>query len=707
MKVLFGKHSVVSICIVLSAFLSVAWCGEKVDSAAPKIYYHFKVEGELSGGEEMWVNKVYLGKLPLTITRQEFMEKVPYMAQPPEGYADEEKRKMNGHWFRIRVVDLGKEVRRSRIRYSTLDKVYCARVKLDGEWGKEGLSTGPGGGGGNIRQDYDIPIRAKFSSREKLIAEKDERLKTLLRIARINDYTLSGDWYRALDTYGEKTWRDFTYRKEPGIKKLMAGWACWKFKIDNPDDIKSARKGFEQVCKCVNERKEYCYQAIEGKAVELIYDKLDLDNLIRQFNRDMSGGKDFSNGYTSGREFGGMDVTVKTNHDNKDHVEASTAAILHALKFWDKKFDTEKPETPNRIELEVVPLLIQRTKGQAFLEFEEAVKIGGPVMFKYLTRKNWRTRDSSDSENVSIMIMHGCDTNRWFYYLVNMDDPQARKFRQQHSDLVIELTDNCISKSSMMHSSNGEPPHFLVLDAELGKNSIGWRYRNRYAAKMKTHPWTNKIINYRFRYLAEFEGTAVLDDFLEAWHDTHKTKSRMPLYTSVGAALQTIPKSMRKEFGERLLDYYEKKLEALGKWSNENRDEYHEYDSAISRTKRNMVRYAGGDYIEYRIKTKRLTEKGDGYNDEIDTMKNWNGGSDPAYVDYFSRHKSKNVRLLALIGIEYFPSAENRKTLKRLLNDPDEEVKSAAIKTVAEIERIRNLPLESLVAYPPKGKEQG
>ena len=103
------KPSVIVImsCLIVSTCVAdPAWAQQETDPAAPVIHYHFKVDGEFSGGEDLWINQVHLGKMPFTMTLDELKAKVPVMEEPPEGYADENKDRLNGHWFRIELHDL-------------------------------------------------------------------------------------------------------------------------------------------------------------------------------------------------------------------------------------------------------------------------------------------------------------------------------------------------------------------------------------------------------------------------------------------------------------------------------------------------------------------------------------------------------------------------------------------------------------------------
>ena len=686
--------------LLLAFSATAAGKGEVVEPAAPIVYYHFKVMGEFSGGEDIWVNNVYLGKMPFTITREEFLEKVPFLERPPEGYADEQKQQMKGNWFRIQIIDLKKRDNKYSVGYSTEQKNYYARVKLNDEWGK-GHDGGGGGGGGSFRQDYNVSIRVGFPSREKLISEKEKRFKDLLRIARLNNYQVSDKWFQALDTYGDKGWRDLRYmpEAEPGIQKLIDGWALWKFNINNPQELDSAKRGFEEICSFVNVRKNYRFDAVEGKAVELIYEKLDLDELIEKFLRELKSNRRLTKGYRSTDNKGGLCTVLGTNHEGDDVVPASTSAVYHALLLWDQKLDAQDYNSDNPVELRLVPAMLLKSKGhQGDFTFKQALRIGGSVMAKYLLRQNWRTCDRSDRKNVSVNFDYHNEVNHWFVCLMNMDDPAGRKFRQQNASRVMQLADKMWSAMSMHES----PPAFLFLDNELGKESIAWQYWDKYSANvdLTSPPWAHYKIKQKYLYLSMIPEIATLNVYLDVWHETHKSFDRgSELYMSADSAFQVLPKNIQEPFGKTLLADCEEKMKSLEVSSRKYQDLY-DLKGTIHRQ---LMNYGHKESIDYYIRNRGL-DKRLNWENAVSSMKSYRVYR-PRYIEYLSRHESPNVRKLAVIGIEAFPTPENQKILEHLLNDQNPEVKQAAEGASAELMQLRGRSLSELVAYPAE-KEQ-
>lgn len=583
-----NRRTLILVCMLTFYAAPGSYAKKKTDSAAPQVFYHFKVEGDFAGGEELWVNKVHLGKLPLTITREDFLKKVPFMLEPPAGYTDEKKKEMKDHWFGMDIIFFERESNIFRINYHPKRKKYYARVKLGEEWGDHGYSD-IGGGGGDIRRDYNINIRAIFPSRQKIIDQNNERFITLLKIAQVNDHDVDPQWYKTIDTYAEKGWwklRD--YKSHSGIPGLRDGWALWKFGVKNPENVESCIKGFQRICEYANSKKAYYFEGLEGRALKQIYDKLDLNKLIAEYKKALASGKRLSYGGGMAEMYGGIDYVVLTRHEAKNVVPASTTAVRHALYLWDRKLDAEDYNSANPVELEIVPVLIRDDY------IGEAVTLGGPVIAKYLLRQNYKTTDRK-SKHVTVDPEMGGYINRWFRYLVVMDDPVGRKFRQQHKKEIFDLLDSMLKDQGWRHGFNGEPPHFLKLDAELGKESIAWQYLDRHAAILNLENLKQEVTKMRFKYLSMFGDLATVEMYADAWHDIHKTKSHYSPNLCLGHAFAFIPRDKYKAFGEQLIADYQKKLESLGQRNKENEDRHREYSNLIRGIRYDLKKHAAGN----------------------------------------------------------------------------------------------------------------
>ena len=641
------------ICLIASILtVGPGWAGQESDPAAPVIHYHFKVLGEFSGGEDLWVNNVHLGKLPFTMTLDELKAKVPILDEPPEGYADETMRGLNGHWLQLQLHDFGLE--KDGVHGSShgiQDRMYYAKVKLGNEWGSQG-SFDLGGGGGAYRQDYNVSIRAEFPQRKTRIKAKADRFQTLLSIARLHDYQVEPAWYETLDTYEDKGWRDLYYKPslgEPNIQKLLDGWACWRFQIGDPNDTQGARAAFKRVCEFVNTQQTYRFTGIEGRAIELIHDKLDLDTLIRQYKRALVSGKALGGQITVHETKDGISTVISTYHEGSDVVRAETSAIFHALRCWDAKLDKENYHSDNPVELEVVPdLVLYHSEGHVW--FEQAVQLGGPVMARFLVRQKQRSEARpDDNDNLFGGATHGL--NRWCVYLAEMDDPAGRKFRQQHRALVMDMADKICEGTAFRMDHT--PPNLLFMDNDLGKQSLAWRYWDRFSSIVETSRplWSHYMLAKRFRYLGKMEGMASLDMYLEAWHETHReVRPSGTLYNSVDTAHRWIPKDKREAFEKLLLAHYQTKLQGLGNRGSQNRTEYDNISSALGKLERYVSTRNALDLLEKQIMP--------------------------------------------------FPTRENRALLEKLLNDPDPKIRQAAQKTSAHLDQLKTLPLENLIAYP-------
>lgn len=674
MKMLFRKRCLFLISIAFASVSFGAGPEKKIKSADPVICYHFKVVGEFSGGEDFWINNVYMGKLPLEITLKELLEKVRVMPQAPDGYEDKRLRRPKGNWFVIRQIarDANPKVGLTLPvgpGIKETDGGFYGRVKLGDEFGIRGSCSG-GGGGNEYRRDYNININVKFPEREKLIAAKETRFDDLVRIARLQNYKVGDDWYKTMETYGDKGLQDFQrkYGGEPMFDKVIDGWACWKFGIDKPDDEKSARESFKRICAPDKSKNNDRFDMIRKRAVYIVYDKLDLDELIDESQKKLQR-------------------------------KSLWWPYIDALKLWDKKLDAEDYNSTNPVELEIVPVILQKTKGTGYTIVDDAIEIGGPVMAKFLLRNNWKTTDPKDRKNVTCNF-HAQFTNRWFLHLINMDDPAGRKFRRQNAKRVMQLVDGYITDLLMFDES---PPSFLFLDNELGKESLAWHYWEKYSAHVEQSkpPWQHEKIVKRYRYLARMKKLADLKMYLDVWHDTHKTISPgSDLYQSAHKAFNVLPKQYHMSFGKALIAYCNEKMKNL----KPRTEKYRQIYDLRKIIHDNLLEYGHPESIESNIGFYALHKKTVNWKNRASGMRGSMGAYTP-YVDYISKHESPNLRELALIGIEYFPKPENMKILQRLLNDPDENVKAKANQVQENLDKLKNKPLAELVAYPQKTKE--
>ena len=384
---------------------------------APKVEYTFKMSGKFSGGEELWINNVYLGTMPLTITWDEFREKVPFMAEPPEGYKDDNPRLPAEPWFQFTFRET-KNRGDLRPIYDVDSQQYYAKIKFNDQWA-ERAHGGGGGGGGRWYRHYEYSFIGEFPDREKLIKEENERFDTLIQKARLSNYTVDSEWWQAYSTFDEgDLWTLRRLAKdEPGFVKMMDAVARLKYGF-TAVDRQTAQAVFERICREADAAMRYDSGGVEGWAMGLIFDMLDVNPLVADYSKALKSGRSL---YSS---MSWHDEDYRTyNHDPKNEyykpLPASVSVIRHAVHLWDKKLDAEQP---NRIIIETEMPLYIAYRGDA-----------APPQSRRQSLKYCCGVSPTALEGICLIMRSDSPSkasmNKWIYHLVQLDTP-GEQFRQ-------------------------------------------------------------------------------------------------------------------------------------------------------------------------------------------------------------------------------------------------------------------------------------
>ncbi|MBN2182021.1 MAG: hypothetical protein JW715_08905, partial [Sedimentisphaerales bacterium] len=554
------------------------------DSWEPVVNYEFEVDGGLEGAE-VWVNGVFLGKTPFEMTGREFHKKVPFLSEPPEGYSEKIKNRPEGGWFEFNMVVLEKKESSagSGIYFLPEFKDYYAKVKFSDEWGRD--CTGISGGRGDFyRFNYTVSLRGNFSPTEKLNKTRQECFESLLQKARLADYHLGTDWLDTLDTYGDKGWRDIqkVATDETGFTGILNEWALWKYGIEKNPNREQAGIIFGKICDQADAAGKYSRDGYAGRIVELIYDKLNLEDLVNKYE------------------------SVIENKTSKNPSE-SIQVIRHAMELWDKKLDAEDPNTPNIIEQKISPALIAW-----FSDVETAAVFGGPEVEKYLLRGFQRNDRVSGMELGSDNYVYtmGMHLNKWLYHLSFMDDPAARQFRQTHESQVAELTELIMSSN---FNSRKEPPEYLFYDLDLGENSMAHKYWPSYSVHVESSfpDWWWEKLKKRWQYLNRLGPLATEDMYIHSWNISKDLqKSLMGGYLL--QALEVLPGDknipVTKKIIEELQNIADRKRENLG--LDKNARHYFQEDECVDTAREYLVRAGDRESLQF-----LLSKHGQGQND--------------------------------------------------------------------------------------------
>lgn len=672
------------------------------DSYEPIVNYTFEVRDESSiQGADIWVNNVYLGKTPVNITRRQFREKVPYLEQPPAGYTDEQKRRLGDHWFRFKFLELNKRDRwYGTWPYKSDFKDYYVRAKLGDEWGQS-IHGGTGGGtSGYRRADYTVSLYVYFPSRGKIINERQNRFQTLLQKARLRGYQVESAWFKAMATYGEAGWmklRKLTL-KEKEFSEVVDKWVKWKYGFGKDINQEKAREVFQQICDEADARRRYNSAGPAGKAVEMIFDKLDIEQLVDIYEWAVKSGRPM---YSSR---GGKEISESlasshfwSNHEQSEHhrkkvLPGSISVIVHAIRLWDAKLNAESHRKPNIIEERISP---------AMLVWHDSLSFGGPVVERYLLRQYAR---ESRIEGINLgykdqKFHFGLNLNRWLYSLAHLDSPAGRDFRKRYRQQVLALADLLV-ESSFNHDKKF--PEFLFLDPDQGKNSIAYEYWPKYCAAVESssYLWDDKKLKRKWAYLAGLGSSATVDMNMDCWRqvtDLHELMGGNHLVEAVEA----IPEEMRIQVARAILAELERRIAAKRNRITSEKQataffDEHDYVWALKR-------HLGGIGDEESLRWWVSKLKRRPYNDERDrVVRILEGEKGPGHplVKVLAREKNPELRLLVMGTLRNYPISENRDILNQLLNDPDEEVHKAAEQVAAELRAIEDMPFQRLVSQP-------
>ncbi|NLW83329.1 MAG: hypothetical protein GXY41_02835 [Phycisphaerae bacterium] len=649
---------------------------------APKVEHTFRMSGKFAGGEELWINNVYLGKMPLTITWDEFREKVPFMAEPPEGYKDENSRQPAEPWFQFTFWET-KNLGGSRHSYVADNQQYYAKIKFNDQWAESRLGGG-GGGGGRWYRQYEYSFGGYFPDREKLIQEDNRRFESLLQKARLSNYTVDSEWWQAYSTFDEgDLWTLRRLAKdEPGFVKVMDAAARLKYGF-TAVDRQTAQAVFERICNEADAAMRYDAGGVEGWEMGLIFDMLDVNRLVADYSKALKSGRSLYSSKSGSHEY---DEYWTYNHDPKNEfykpVPASVSVIRHALHLWDKKLDAEQPHRDNLIETEIAPLYIAY-RG----DVGAAASLGGSLLEEYLLRQFHREPrlkgmglDYEDRE-----YTEGQYVNKWIYHLVQLDTPAGKEFRQKHSDITLQMAK---LMTTSMHNHEKSPPEFVFSDLERGQKSLAVQYWPELSAAIdSSFPSREESkLQKRFQYLARMGDLATDQMYIDCWEKINLDQIDYP--SQLIGILREIPR-------QRLLPLARYILNDLNKRNDQIRYEQEWFIEEFE----NYLICLGDDTATTAFLSSEPKEKQnrlDRIRSIIDQYVSQRDREDVAA--YFAEQNDADLKILGIHYLRETPAPERVALLKTLAQDTDAAVRQAAERALNELEAIRQIPYELLVS---------
>ncbi|MCY2926504.1 MAG: hypothetical protein NT031_13890, partial [Planctomycetota bacterium] len=510
-------------------------------------------------GAELWVNGVLLGKAPYKTTPEEFKAKVPYWPEPPADYktdkADVPRYSLWGgttdfhyRWIKFELPNPPEPGGRSP-ESRPPRPVYYARVRYAGEWALAAGGSGSGSSGGGRG-----PVRM-HSTFDVILPERQRRLDTLLTKARLADYRVGPDWFRAIETYDNDGW--IAVRQagdtEPAMMGLLDEWVRWHYGLDKPLDAEAAWAALERIGDEVDRRGEYLTSSLAGRAVELLTPMLPRERLVDravelircsgsvslvkwemngrlQFGfKERPGGSIGSGGGYSMHSGGGWWGSAAFPGDG--------FPIAHAVWMLHEEILRRHEPSPNLIQRRIVPELVRSWGDKWLIDLMlVAAHFGGEDIDRFLLRQKWGDKPSP-GWNDRVSLGGGNDTNKWLYLLAHLNDEAGRTFRREHAGAVMEMADSVFKGSGRLWM-NGKPG-FLFADPDLALRY--WPRFDQLAGSARRN--FDEPLTARWRYLAELGPAATGAMFVEAWR--HSDPDLMD-YDGAMSALDGVPEPLRQ-----------------------------------------------------------------------------------------------------------------------------------------------------------------
>ncbi|HUT28204.1 MAG TPA: hypothetical protein VMX13_00320 [Sedimentisphaerales bacterium] len=710
----------------------------------PTDWYTIRHTGDSSIRADLWVNGVYLGKTPVESTLTEFLEKVPYWPEPPEDfnhdvYKEPDYSDLGVHyrirkkWIEFETPEQPQSRREQRIEFETPEqpqsrreqraedklrhdlvredpnkwheylrhdrqpgKKYYAQVKSGDEWGYSTNNRGSGGGGGG-------PVRRLHSHFGVVFPDRDRRLARLLDRARLSDYHVDEEWFKAAQTYDDDGWLAIrrAIDDEPQMLLVLDDWARWRYDLDNVTDAKSAWRAFESICREADEEQYYVTTSIAGRAVELLVPKLDqerlVDRAVRIINSSplygwytwrMNNRQQFGMSYSSKGMPPGTGGSGRWGGGRGGKLAISSYAVAHAV--WMLEQSLRGDEEPNIIQERIVPALIRSYHDNIDI-MRIAAHLGGPAVDQFLLRQNWRAKADDLPHRQQMDMGVGQEVNGWLYLLANLRSPLGRSFRRAHRQRIMEMAHLAVQDNSHRLS---EKLNFLFLDVDdLGEKSLAAEYWPRFISVVRNGRTGSFALEKQFEYLARMEPASTAEMYVQAWKN-HRGDD-----TEFDSALHklrelTIPLTKREQIHAALTRAVQDDVSNITGYSDENRLR----KDILMALKGRILPWTEQDQAQHIFA--QVQQEDSQYKPEAVAAWLTHERPDHPLVKILADSEKPEFRSLVMGAIRERPTPENREILKRLLKDGDEQVRTAAEAAAAELKKLKDMPISELFAAP-------
>jgi hypothetical protein len=681
-----GVAGVGLIVALLSLWIAPYWISHAhQDRAKVATTLTFSNVGDSVRGAELFVNGVDLGPMPVQISKEELERRVPRWDKPPTGFDDKVFVPiLRPQWESCWEREMGWWFAYDQPPTSTEKFYYQARYA-----GEIGVAPGFGNhsGGGSVDQTF-----VGF-----LFPQRDRRLQTLLNQARLSDYHVSADWFRALETFDEDGWlalrRDAV--QEPGMDEVLTQWARWKYNLDDVHSAVDAWDALQRVCREADDNGVYLTPGVAGRAVEILARQVDPDQLVRACAKVIADTS--SGGFVMWKigqqvQFGTADAMDKMRFVGTDWYGNSSdeqgqfygtsgnwgalqtpgkLVIAHALaEMWKAGIAHEK------IQSEIGPdLLAWHYDSILILPLILAAEIGGPQVDAFLLAQPWqRTVTFSDREmTVFGVYPGGDDMNRWLYLLAQLNDLAGEAFRHEHATEILDMAGKQLQGSMIVWDSQ--------LDYLLQDHDLAWKFWPRFRDSFSKNSTAENNIRLEYTYLQKMNAPA--SAYIDLW------KTDRPGWQAADQAFGVLRFNSSPEravpIASALLDYFQHDPHAMDQITDANERQY------LINCLRKTINPDEQFMVDIRKYTAEQNPDRHSFaHQAAATAALWLSG--PAgltpIVKELADAPEPALRILSLGAIRSVSVASNRQLLNKLLSDPDPGVQREARSVDAELKAL-------------------
>ena len=658
----------------------------------PDTVYTIRLSPDIEDAE-LWVNGVYLGATPVTMSLGEFVERVPV-------WDKEEAARQNAEGWRQPYHEAAGERHRTWLPWGRFpvpsqrgnQRDYYGRARLRGHWS---YTTGRSGGHGTGTA-HGATYVTEFGV---LFPELEKEFDRLLDAGRARDYRADGEWFGGLVSYGTWVWPKLVelVPSEPGIQRVLDQWAAAACGIGRMgiQDEASAWRVLERIAVEADRVGSFDTHSPEGRAVELLAPRLSEEQVVAWAEELALDRRDHAVGW---RWIGGRlhFSRPKLNGEmGADQLPPHAYVAAHAVRCLDEWLDARDPQTPNIVERRVVPALIRRHY-RNHLAMKAAVALGGPAVSRFVLRQNWRAAAQSQQQDWANnrMRAHGMELNRWLHYILQLDDAEAEDFRQRHRNLCLDHAESCLGPEGSSVDVGRDLLTFLFRENDAGPNNLAMRFWPRYEVLADQAP--HNALASKWWYLCRIRPEPPLDLVAQTWCRAvlgQATLGVQELWGQVNSEMKHLTAAAQLRVLRALADENRRLiatgLEATGRSHEQARLE----DSVVPSLERRLLELGDDDAMQRLLA--EMTEPD--AEERRRQVGDWLTYGQPGHplVQRLTSADSPVLRLLVPAVVREHPTPTNRASLARLLSDPDEEVKAAAAKVDDVLKTLVRRPEET------------